>query len=153
MPSNPAHAWQAPLASQSLLIALDVVDQRILAVGERGHILQASTSTPTQWSQASVDVQVLLNAVVMHDGRKGWAVGHDAVIVATTDGGQNWHSQFQAIEEQRPLFDIWFGDASHGIAIGAYGYYLVTSDGGTSWQSRVVNEEHDYHLNAITDNG
>jgi photosystem II stability/assembly factor-like uncharacterized protein len=63
----------------------------------------------------------------------GWAVGHDAVILRTTDGGQHWKKVHYAPEEEAPLLSIWFRDEQHGIAIGAYGYYLVSNDGGKTW--------------------
>jgi photosystem II stability/assembly factor-like uncharacterized protein len=153
VPDNPTHAWQAPLASQSLLIALDVIEDQVYAVGERGHILSTAVSQPSQWNQASVDTQVLLNAIDMIDQQRGWAVGHDAVILATVDGGKHWKTRFQAMDEQRPLFDVWFHNSNYGIAVGAYGYLLSTRDGGTSWQAGMVHEEYDFHLNAITANG
>jgi photosystem II stability/assembly factor-like uncharacterized protein len=96
---------------------------------------------------------VLLNGIHMVDSHHGWAVGHDAVILKTTDGGNHWQKVFEEVDEQRPLLDVWFKDNDHGYAVGAYGYFLTTSDGGTTWQDRLINDEHDYHLNAITDDG
>lgn len=152
VPDDPLSAWRAPLASQSLLIALDVVGERIFTSGERGHILTTTTDQPAAWQQANVDAAVLLNAVDLVDRQHGWAVGHDAVILATTDGGQHWQTRFKAVEEQRPLFDVWFKDVEQGLAVGAYGYLLRTTDSGNSWQSESVSEEYDYHLNAIDQN-
>ncbi len=36
------------------------------------------------------------------------------------------------------------------IAVGAYGYYLQSQDEGETWSDKLVNEEHDFHLNAIS---
>lgn len=92
----------------------------------------------------------MLTAVYMHDARLGWAVGHDAIIIRTVDGGETWQSVHHAPEEERPLLDVLFVDANKGLAIGAYGYLLSTEDGGESWASGSVSEDDDYHMNAVT---
>ena len=153
VPSNPDHAWHAPLVSHSLLVALDQVNEQVFAVGARGHVLRASTTGLSDWRQADVEAQVLLNAVQMVDQQNGWAVGHDAIILATRDGGKTWLQQHKAIVEERPLLDVWFSNVNQGFAIGAYGYFMATIDGGETWYDRTIHDEHDYHLNAITDNG
>jgi photosystem II stability/assembly factor-like uncharacterized protein len=152
VPENPDYSWYAPLASASLVTAVDHVGDEVYAVGTFGHILKASRDNPGIWEQSSVPTQVLLNSIHMSAEDYGWAVGHDAIILKTTDGVQ-WQKVHEAIEEQRPLLDVWFRDRQHGFAVGAYGYFLSTSDGGESWQDRLINEEDDYHLNAITDDG
>jgi photosystem II stability/assembly factor-like uncharacterized protein len=45
--------------------------------------------------------------------------------------------------------DLLFTDEQNGVAIGSYGLYLVTSDGGGTWEAGVVDEENEYHLNAM----
>jgi len=56
---------------------------------------------------------------------------------------------YQAPDEQKPLFDVWFANAEKGFAIGAYATYLETADGGKTWRARKIIEE-DKHLNAVT---
>ena len=96
--------------------------------------------------------RALLTAVHMHDERIGWAVGHDAVILRTGDGGETWRLVHYAPEEERPLLDVWFRDEHTGFAVGAYGYFLATGDGGDTWISRAVSED-DFHLNALAPAG
>ena len=84
----------------------------------------------------------------MHDERLGWAVGHNAAILRTVDGGERWTMVHEAPEEERPLLDVWFRDKRTGFAVGAYGYFLATRDGGDSWVSRAVSKD-DFHLNAL----
>ena len=138
---------QSPLASRSLLLDGAVTDSHLVVVGERGHIL-TSTDDGASWRQAQVPVRVLLTAVHMHDTRTGWAVGHDAVILRTGDGGASWQLVHHAPEEERPLLDVWFRDGLTGFAVGAYGYFLATEDGGDTWTSRTISED-DFHLNAL----
>lgn len=73
---------------------MDVVNNngRLVAVGERGHILY-SDSTGQRWTQAEVPVSVTLTAVCFASAKKGWAVGHDAVVLHTFDGGRTWQKQ------------------------------------------------------------
>ena len=108
---------------------------RLVVVGERGHVL-LSDDDGASWAQASVPVRVLLTAVHMRGERTGWAVGHDATILRTRDGGETWTPVHRAPEEELPLLDVWFRDQSVGFAVGAYGYFLATRDGGRSVSSR-----------------
>ncbi len=151
VPENSQHAWQAPLASSSLLISISRSgEQTMWVAGERGHIL--GNHGTAYWQQSKVATQVLLTAIDMFDDRYGWAVGHDAVILKTVDGGASWQQVYQNIDQQAPLLDVIFISRQNGIAIGAYGYYLYTADGGKTWQHKLLNEEHDFHLNAISQN-
>lgn len=151
VPANPQYAWFAPRASSSLLLAISGHgEQAIWLVGEHGHILKSDSDGP--WQQASVPTQILLTAIDMFDTQYGWAVGHDATILKTSDGGVNWHLMYKNINAQSPLFDVLFSSREKGIAVGAYGFYLATNDGGVSWRQKFINEEHDFHLNAISKN-
>ena len=138
---------EAPLAPESLLLDGAAAGTRLVAVGERGHIL-LSTDNGASWKQSQAPTRALLTAVHMHDERLGWAAGHDAVILRTVDGGERWTTVHEAPEEERPLLDIWFRDERTGFAIGAYGYFLATGDGGDTWTSRTLGED-DFHLNAL----
>ncbi|HYJ41688.1 MAG TPA: hypothetical protein VEW08_12930 [Steroidobacteraceae bacterium] len=149
-----------PLASSSLLLDLAVAGQRLVAVGERGHVMLSDDHGAT-WRQAkSVPTRVLLTAVFFVDAEYGWAVGHDETILNTADGGENWTRSHFAPEAQQPLLDLWFANRVSGIAVGAYGAYFTTNDGGRHWSSarfsapptQPANEDEpppDYHLNRI----
>jgi photosystem II stability/assembly factor-like uncharacterized protein len=141
----------APLAASSLLLDVDRAGTRIVAVGERGHVL-ISDDTGRSWSQARVPTRSMLTAVRFVDDRLGFAVGHDAVILRSTDAGESWQRVHAAPEEERPLLDVWFADAHTGFAIGAYGYFLRTRDGGTNWSPEPLSED-DFHLNQVSDAG
>jgi len=86
-------AQASALAHRSLLQGVARAGQRLVAVGQRGHIVH-STDGGASWQQAKVPVSSDLTAVFFANERKGWAVGHDGVILATTDGGLNWTLQF-----------------------------------------------------------
>ena len=121
-----------PLAKSSLLLDITLVAQKnLVAVGERGHILTSTDAI--NWRQASVPIQSTLTSVYFNSENVGWAVGHDASIVKTNDGGKTWHIQQYLPESQKPLLDVVFLDENHGVAIGAYGQFYRTVDGGKKW--------------------
>lgn len=144
-------AVEAPLAVKSLLLDTAAAGPRVVAVGQRGHVL-LSDDSGTTWKQARVPTRALLTAVHMHDEKTGWAVGHDAVILRTDDRGATWKLMHRAPEEERPLLDVWFRNEETGFAVGAYGYFLGTRDGGKTWASRAISKD-DFHLNEIVPAG
>jgi photosystem II stability/assembly factor-like uncharacterized protein len=144
----PESAVMARLAPKSLLLDAARGGDRLLAVGERGHILVSSDGGQS-WTQAKVPTRVLLTGVYLHDDRLGWAVGHDSVVLRTRDGGVTWERVHHAPENERPLLDVWFKDAERGLATSAYGELLVTTDGGDSWEPRAVRDGDDFHLNQL----
>ncbi|MEY1661756.1 WD40/YVTN/BNR-like repeat-containing protein [Isoalcanivorax beigongshangi] len=136
---------------------------RVVAVGDRGTVL-FSDDDGLQWQRATTPTGVLLTAVCFANDRQGWAVGHDATILATSDGGRSWQLQHQdvgdVIEEVSdddlddedwddedwdenspaeaaagaPLLDVQCLSARSATAVGAYGLRLETADGGLHWQ-------------------
>jgi photosystem II stability/assembly factor-like uncharacterized protein len=85
-------AVMSPLASRSLMQAIAKPGERIVAVGQRGHIVVSSDNGAT-WKQSPVPVSSDLTAVYFVDAREGWAAGHDGVILHTADGGDTWTLQ------------------------------------------------------------
>ena len=148
---NSEFALESAKASRSLLLDVTHAGNRMVVVGDRGHILYSDDQGKT-WTQAKVPSRQLLTAVYFVDDQHGWAVGHDAQILASSDGGKTWNKQFEDLKREAPLLDVWFKDLSTGIAVGAYGALLETTDGGLHWQDigeRLDNEDQ-YHLNGIT---
>ncbi len=133
-------AEMARLAPESLLLDVAEAGGRIFAVGDRGHILISEDEGAT-WLQPRVPTRSMLNAVTTLDGKKAWAVGHDSVILHTSDAGKTWERQYWAPDDACPLFDVWFENANHGFAVGAYAYVLETNDGGKTWKRRNLDEE------------
>src|SRR5574343_823275 len=83
-------ARESALASQRLLQALTTPGaERLVAVGQRGHILWSGDGG-RQWAQARVPLSVDLTAVQFVDARRGYAVGHDGVVLRSDDGGEQW---------------------------------------------------------------
>ncbi|MDM0110824.1 YCF48-related protein [Variovorax sp. J22R133] len=82
-------AVKSPLASRALLNGLASAGSRIVAVGQRGHIVY-SDDAGKSWQQAEVPVSSDLVAVTFPDERNGWAVGHDGIVLRSTDAGLTW---------------------------------------------------------------
>lgn len=143
----PERAEKATLAVKSLLLDAEGADGLLVVVGERGHILTSADSGET-WRQADVPTRATLTGVSFADRNHGLAVGHDSVILRTSDGGATWNRVHWDPEADGPFLDVWFGDAKNGIVIGAYGRCSITRDGGTTWVERTVSGD-DFHLNQI----
>ena len=86
----------APLLTSNLYLDVARAGTRVVAVGDRGVIL-FSDDEGRHWQQAKTPTGVLLTAVCFADSRHGWAVGHDAVVLATRDGGSTWEQQYSDV--------------------------------------------------------
>ena len=69
-----------PLAEKSLLLDIHKIgESKLIAVGERGHVLISRDGNT--WQQISVpSVATLTRAFFLND-KLGWIVGHDATIL------------------------------------------------------------------------
>lgn len=156
-------AEPSALAPSALLNGLALAGSSVVAVGQRGHVL-VSDDGGKSWQQAPVPVSSDLVAVSFGTPQAGWAVGHDAVVLHSSDSGRNWARQldgrgrglgkvlvayytrsgdakwleeakrFAAQGAENPLLDVWFDDARNGFVVGAFGLVLRTSDGGATWE-------------------
>lgn len=151
-------ATPSALAAKNLLVAAAEVGDRIIAVGQFGHVVLSEDRGVT-WRQASsVPTQALLTDVYFADDQNGFAVGHDAVIIKTEDGGDTWDLKYKDPEAEMPLFSVMFADARNGTAVGAFSTALSTTDGGETWNiSSVIPDppppleglEYEPHLNGL----
>jgi photosystem II stability/assembly factor-like uncharacterized protein len=137
-----------------LLLDGATVDTTVVVVGERGTIL-VSTDGAGTWQRAAAPTRATLTGISFapvpppRPMLRGWAVGHDSVILATTDAGRTWTKQYQGENLQDSFLDVLALDEQHAIAVGAYGLYLATVDGGRTWTRRKIRDE-DAHLNRIS---
>ena len=144
-----------PLVAKSLLLDISQAGpNRLVAVGQRGHIL-ISDDKGASFRQVIAPTQATLTSLFFLDEKHGWAGGHDTVILITQDGGETWQKKFYDPDRGKPVLDILFLDTSYGIAIGAYGLYLETRDGGVTWEDKYYESLDDpdmglVHFNAIT---
>lgn len=141
-------AMASALAPRSIYNGLARSGNRVVAVGQRGHVLYSDDSGRT-WRQAKVPVSSDLVAVTFPTPPHGWAVGHDGVVLHSADAGATWTRQWGQGED--PFLDVWFDDERTGYIVGAFGVILHTADGGKTWarlQQRADNPK-DLHLYAV----
>lgn len=152
----PVRAPAADLASTQLLLDAARSGSDLVVVGERGTILR-STDDARTWQRTASPTRATLTGVTFAPASAaapsapghGWAVGHDALILSTTDGGRTWTKQFQGDNLEDSFLDVLAIDPQRITAVGAYGLFASTVDGGKTWTPRKLSAE-DYHFNRIT---
>ncbi|MDX1633812.1 MAG: YCF48-related protein [Marinobacter sp.] len=89
-------ARDTQLATEYLLNDIAQAGERMVAVGERGHIIYSDDDGKT-WIQAEVPVSVTLTALHFATPTHGWAVGHSGAVLHSSDGGETWSLQLDGI--------------------------------------------------------
>ncbi|MEJ6002969.1 WD40/YVTN/BNR-like repeat-containing protein [Paucibacter soli] len=93
------------LLSQRLVTAIAAAGpQRLVAVGQRGHIAYSDDGGQA-WTQARVPVASDLTALQFVDAKQGWAVGHDGVVLASQDGGASWSLKLDGRQANKLLLE------------------------------------------------
>jgi photosystem II stability/assembly factor-like uncharacterized protein len=90
-------ARPSALAVRSPLLGATRAGDRLVTVGQRGHILY-SDDAGKDWQQAAVPVSADLNAVYFPSAKQGWAVGNDGVVLHSSDAGATWRKQLDGRE-------------------------------------------------------
>lgn len=156
-------AMQSALAARTPLIAVEQAGKRIIAVGNRGHIVYSDDGVA--WTQAQVPVSTDLVSVSFPTPEKGWAVGHNGVVLHSADGGKTWIKQLdgvkadiiaeryygatdasaehadelrklkdlQSFSASRAFLDVYFENETTGFIVGTFNRIYRTTDGGNSW--------------------
>lgn len=106
--ADPRGGFQDPLDTPAIqqsspqeqaLIGLTKAGDRLVAVGLRGLIIYSDDGK--EWAQAEVAVQSDLLAVHFPTATHGWAVGHDGVILHSSDAGETWIKQTDGREAEQ----------------------------------------------------
>lgn len=137
-----------PLAHRSLVLGVALAGDRLVAVGERGHILLSGDYGKT-WRQVPVRTRATFTAVHFVSDQTGWAVGHDNAVFRTDDSGETWTAKHVDGGLANRFLDVFFLDQEHGFAIGAYGLFVETRDGGRRWERREIFDE-ELHFNRLS---
>lgn len=102
-------AIEAPRAAKALSLNITSLGSNVLVVGERGIILKrdfaagdsaqgVKDSEGNAWIQAKVPVSVNLTGVVFVNETLAFVVGHDGVVLKSTDAGASWVKVFDGIK-------------------------------------------------------
>jgi photosystem II stability/assembly factor-like uncharacterized protein len=93
-----APVFKSPLSTPSMPTALAAVStltgvtsagKRLVGVGPRGHIVVSDDNGKT-WSQKNISLSSDLVAVTFPTPQQGWVVGHDGVVLHSSDAGETW---------------------------------------------------------------
>lgn len=79
----------SPDAPRSLLLDIARAGDRLVVVGEQGHIV-LSDDDGASWTHAEVPVSLMFTAVAFPTPERGWTVGHEAILLTSEDGGNTW---------------------------------------------------------------
>lgn len=138
----------AASAPRELLLSAALARDGIVAVGERGSIYR-SPDSGLNWTAVPSGTEATLTAVAFApDQIHGWAVGHDGVILGTTDAGASWHPVYQAASLESSFLDVCPLDATRILAVGAYGLSVEKRPDSPAWQVRTILDD-DRHLNRL----
>ncbi|MBI3367916.1 MAG: hypothetical protein HY021_05555 [Burkholderiales bacterium] len=86
-PDGPAR--RRPLAAHSVCLDITLAGRRLVAVGERGHVLVCDDLGHQRRQASEVPTRTTLTAVHATDARTLWAVGHGGLILRSTDAGEH----------------------------------------------------------------
>lgn len=130
-----------------MLDGLALAGGRLVVAGERGRIF-LSDDGGAAWRPIETPTGATLTALAALDDRRLVAVGHDEVILRSTDAGEHWERVWEDTDADGPLLAVRFDAEGQGLAVGAYGRILESRDGGRRWEAQRL-AIGDPHLNAI----
>ncbi|MFO1218222.1 MAG: YCF48-related protein [Burkholderiaceae bacterium] len=134
-------------------MCLDLVKagDRLVAVGERGHVLLSDDAAKSWRQAAEVPTRTTLTALHVTDAKTLWAAGHGGVILQSTDAGEHWRIAAGKADGPDVLLAIRVEPDGRGLAVGGFGAALATRDGGKSWNAAPLlpGEAGEKHLNRI----
>lgn len=143
-------ALELPLSTKAIFLDLEVHEEKVFAVGERGIIL-TSKDNGVSWEQIKSPVDVTLTGISFSSKTDGWIVGHESTILHTTDAGETWVINRYKPEEERFYMSVNFVSPQLGYVLGTDGELWITEDAGQSWKMTLLSVEDWYqnHLFAI----
>lgn len=131
----------SPKASTSLLLDVVSTGKRLVVAGDYGHILY-SDDAGHSWEQARVPTRRMLTALSFATAQRGWAVGHDGLILATVDGGQTWTLQRDGLADQQRWNVQAVEQARSALAEANRAAMQVQGDGpGDDWEATLEDLE------------
>ncbi len=80
---------KSDLVEESLLLDIAQGGDRLLVVGEQGHILY-SDDDGQNWAQADVPISLTVTSVTFAGPGQAWATAHDGFLLQSADNGATW---------------------------------------------------------------
>lgn len=106
-------ASMSTIATSGRLTGVARAGRRVVAVGPMGHIV-ISEDNGKRWTQVPVPVSSDLVAVRFATAEHGWAVGHDGVVLHSSDGGRSWVKQLDGRQAARIIAEYYGKRAQAG---------------------------------------
>lgn len=106
-------AAASALAPMVLFNGLARAGTRVVAVGQRGHVVYSDDAGRT-WLQAKVPVSSDLVAVAFPTASHGWAVGHDGVVLHSADAGATWTRQLDGRSAGQAMVAYYAAESAKG---------------------------------------
>ncbi|PKK84114.1 MAG: hypothetical protein CVT49_04780 [candidate division Zixibacteria bacterium HGW-Zixibacteria-1] len=137
-----AHWHQLPVSFNYEFTSLYFVDEnRGYLVSREGLVVSLDLSGATPQIETASFPSNLYDICFLPDGKNGFAVGDDGLILQSVDAGRNWTASNRHPDMR--LTAISFIDSLHGFIAGSnysktsidVGFILSTSDGGKTWDS------------------
>lgn len=107
-------------------------DDLIVATTDGGQTWAPQKTGMTRVQRASSVLPNLTSLSFLSDGRRGWAVGSEGLILATKDGGKTWASQVSGTRASLNSVSV-HADGLRGWAVGDDGVIVATTNGGKTW--------------------
>ncbi len=93
-------------ATRTLLLDATSRGEHSLAVVGTYGVVIVSDDDGENWTQSSVPASVSLTGIHFPVPEKGWAVGHDGLIIHSADGGKTWQKQFDGNELNEQIIAV-----------------------------------------------
>jgi photosystem II stability/assembly factor-like uncharacterized protein len=103
--NEPSTPLENPLTAP--LIGVARAGDALVGVGLHG-LIQRSTDNGNSWQQVPSPVSSDFVQVRFSDARNGWIVGHDSVVLHSSDGGASWTLQMDG-RQLLGLLNSWYG--------------------------------------------
>ena len=116
----PADPWRdvldvpsakSALAPRALINGIAQAGERLVAVGQRGHVL-LSDDQGKSWQQAEVPSSSDLVAVAFATPTLGFAVGHDGIVLRSDDAGARWSRVLDGRQAGAAMLDYYKNEAA-----------------------------------------
>lgn len=115
-----------------------------------------TTNGGSNWNQSYSYSHASYYSLYFTSHETGFAVGEDALVSRTFDGGDNWYSNYissiSASGNTNFSRSIYFVDSLNGIITGEYGLIFQTTNGGSNWFNQKESINHFYGVHFINEN-
>jgi hypothetical protein len=135
----------APTSPSHLNAVVALSPTSAIAVGDAGTMRALTATTDTARSSGTGNP---LYGITFADANHGWAVGENATIMKSTNGGASWTTATRPLPNgftagQLKMRSVAFANAYDGIIVSSYQMVWRTHDAGASWEPDRITYRYD----------